>query len=241
MPKQDIPADLDCWMDPPKKSDFPRRIFIEGLIGAGKSCFAKELSKITGYKLLEEPVEENPFLELYYKDMVRYGFSMQVYLLTVRLSLERAGVYMVQSGIEEGVIGDRSLGGDTVFLKTNARLGNISLSEYRLYFQLFNQMKIECPYPDVIIYLDVPMEIIRNRIEERGRECEKGLLEPTNPYLAMIGEEYKHYCEAMTRHTYVASVDWSDYTCSVEKVWQQVCQGWRASSHSRFQNVLLKW
>lgn len=233
-------ADLKCWMDPPGEEDFPRRIFIEGLIGAGKTSFAKELTRLTGYKLLEEPVAENPFLDLYYQDMQRYGFSMQVYLLTVRLSLERAGAYMVQAGLEEGVIGDRSLGGDTVFLKTNALLGNIPIPEYKLYFRLFDQMKIECPYPDVIIYLDVPLETIRERIKGRGRDCEQGIVDPKDPYLEMINKEYESFCESISRHTFVSRVDWSTFG-NVEKVWEEVVKGWRSSNHSRFQKVLLKW
>lgn len=233
-------ADLKCWMDPPGEEDFPRRIFIEGLIGAGKTSFAEELSKMTGYKLLKEPVEENPFLELYYKDMRRYGFSMQVHLLTVRLSLERAGAYMVQAGIEEGVIGDRSLGGDTVFLKTNALLGNIPLPEYKLYFRLFDQMKIECPYPDVVIYLSVPLDTIRERIRGRGRTCEQEIVSPDDPYLAMIDREYRIFCESISRHTHVSVIDWSTFG-NVAEIWEQVVDGWRKSTHSRFQKVLLKW
>lgn len=233
-------ADLHCWTDPPGEDDYPRRVLIEGLIGAGKTSFAEALAEVTGYRVFKEPVQENPFLDVYYENMERYAFSMQVYLLTMRLSMERAATYMVQAGLEEGVIGDRSLGGDTVFLKVNALLGNIPIPEYQLYFRLFEQMKIECPYPDAIVYLDVPLDIIKERIRNRGRACEEGILDPNNPYLEMIEKEYKAFCAAMSRHTYVAALDWSEFG-DVSQVWEQIVTGWRSSDHSRFQKILLKW
>lgn len=49
-------------------------ISISGLIGAGKTTLAEELAKEMGFPVYYEPVEDNIYLEDFYKDMKTYGF-----------------------------------------------------------------------------------------------------------------------------------------------------------------------
>ena len=59
-------------------------IAIEGVIGVGKTTLARLIAERIGARLLLEEVEENPFLESFYKDMRRYAFQTQMFFLTSR-------------------------------------------------------------------------------------------------------------------------------------------------------------
>ena len=59
-------------------------ISIAGLIGAGKTTLATALGKTLGLPVHYEPVTDNCYLDDFYKDMKRYGFPLQIYLLNKR-------------------------------------------------------------------------------------------------------------------------------------------------------------
>ena len=59
-------------------------IGISGLLGAGKTSLATELGKVLNLPLYYEPIIEKEYLEDFYKEMKRYSFSFQVYLLNCR-------------------------------------------------------------------------------------------------------------------------------------------------------------
>ena len=227
-----------CWTEPTPQ--IPLRIIVEGLIGAGKTELSRQLSTYLTYALLEEPVETNPFLQLFYNDPKRWGFSMQVNMLTIRLAMEKAGTYMVNAGLVPGIVSDRSLGGDTVFLEVNHQLGNICEQERQLYLNLFETMKITCPYPDVLLFLDVPLDVLRQRIQARGRSFEQPLCDPGNHYLELLSGAYDRFCGALKRHTVVMVLDWTTFK-PIEQVWQQILSEWDQQQKSRFNKVLMRW
>ena len=228
------------WINPPKKNDVPHRIVIEGLIGVGKTFFSKDLAKELEYHLMEEPVAENKLLPLFYSDPKRFAFAMQVKMLTERLSMERAGTYMVEAGVVPGVVYDRSLGGDAVFMELNTVLGNIAPEEAEVYLRLFGQMKIESPYPDLIIFLEASLDTVRWRIKGRGRPFEKSILDEGNHYLEGLQEGYDRFLEAMGYHTCVVRLDWEKFR-SASSVWSEIKEKYEASQESRCQKMLLEW
>ena len=59
-------------------------IAIAGNIGSGKTTLTKLLSKRYGWKPNFEPVDNNPYLADYYKDMERWSFNLQIYFLNKR-------------------------------------------------------------------------------------------------------------------------------------------------------------
>ncbi len=58
---------------------------IAGNIGAGKTYVASILSQAFGFEAAYENDQENPFLQDFYEDMVRWAFPMQIFLLNRRL------------------------------------------------------------------------------------------------------------------------------------------------------------
>ena len=64
-------------------------ITISGLIGAGKTTLAHNLSELLSWTIIGESVEDNPYLDLFYEDMEKYGFAMQIYFLNHRFEQEQ--------------------------------------------------------------------------------------------------------------------------------------------------------
>ena len=59
-------------------------IAIAGNIGSGKTTLTKLLAKRYGWIPKFEPVDNNPYLDDFYKDMNRWSFNLQVYFLNKR-------------------------------------------------------------------------------------------------------------------------------------------------------------
>jgi len=59
----------------------PRYIVVEGPIGVGKTSLAKRLAKSFAADLLLEHVEENPFLEQFYKSGKTVALPAQLFFL----------------------------------------------------------------------------------------------------------------------------------------------------------------
>ena len=76
-------------------------IGISGLIGAGKTTLAKELGKVMNLPVYYEPIIENEYLEDFYKDMKRYSFSFQIYLLNCRFRQHQQVLWNGTGGIQD--------------------------------------------------------------------------------------------------------------------------------------------
>jgi deoxyguanosine kinase len=163
-----------------------RHIAIEGPIGAGKSTLASLLAPPLGAELLLERPHENPFLKHFYVDGARYAFQTQLFFLFQRIEqyrvLTQPGMFMPL------VVSDFMFDKDRLF----ARL-TLSDEEFRLYSQIHAQMAPHAPQPDLVIWLDGPTVVLRERIQRRGRPMERRI---ESEYLHALGEAYGAYFDA---------------------------------------------
>ena len=76
-------------------------IAIAGNIGSGKTTLTTMLAKHYGWEARFEPVDYNPYLEDYYKDIPRWSFNLEVYFLKQRfrdlLEIAHAGNTVIQA------------------------------------------------------------------------------------------------------------------------------------------------
>ena len=56
-------------------------IAIAGNIGSGKTTLTNMLAKHYGWKKFLEPVDDNPYIDDYYKDISRWALNLEVYFL----------------------------------------------------------------------------------------------------------------------------------------------------------------
>jgi deoxyadenosine/deoxycytidine kinase len=156
-------------------------IWVEGLLGSGKSSFSREISKRLGLRLIEEPVGngegiENPYLEKFYKDPAKYSFPMQIFLLHQRYAMQQLASFEATGvGGYKGCILDRSLAGDRVFAKLLMQDGFIDPLDFQTYETAYNIMCRTLLPPTLLIFLDVQPQTAFNRMKKRNRSAEAGV------------------------------------------------------------------
>lgn len=161
----------------------PRYIVVEGPIGVGKTSLARKLADSLSGDLILEQVDENPFLERFYREPRTAALPTQLHFLCQRASQVQQ---MRQSDMFRPVrIADYLLQKDQLF----ARL-TLDEDEYRLYEQVYNKFAVDAPVPDLVIYLQAPADVLMERIMRRGVEYER-LIE--RDYLERLVEAYTRF------------------------------------------------
>lgn len=165
-------------------------IVLAGTIGAGKSSLAKALGEHLGTEVFYESVDNNPVLDLYYKDPKKYAFLLQIYFLNKRFESIKAAYR------QDNNILDRSIFEDELFLTLNYKNGNVTKIELEIYKELLSNMMEELEgmpkkRPDLLVYIDVSFETMLSRIKQRGRDFEQVDDQPDlEAYYRQVHEEY---------------------------------------------------
>jgi len=170
-----------------KRPDF---IVIEGPIGVGKTTLAQRLADTYGCDLLLEGADENPFLSKFYDNPKSAAFPTQLFFLLQRA---RQMQELRQSDMFNPVrISDFLIEKDRLFAELT-----LTDDELNLYDQVYQQLTFDVPEPDLVIYLQAPVHILRDRISQRGINYEQQI---ESSYLERLTETYvsffHHYTNA---------------------------------------------
>jgi deoxyadenosine/deoxycytidine kinase len=161
----------------------PAFIAVEGPIGAGKTTLARKLAATFNYQVLLENAEDNPFLERFYQNQKNAALATQLFFLFQRSQQIQD---LRQGDIFEPVrVADFLIDKDRLF----ARL-NLDEDEYTLYDKVYQQLTIDAPKPDLVIYLQAPADVLTSRIQSRGVAHEKSI---SAAYLESINEAYSEF------------------------------------------------
>jgi deoxyadenosine/deoxycytidine kinase len=115
-----------------------------------------------------EAVDENPYLEDFYKDMSRYAFHSQMFFLAKRL--EQHLKYINQGN---RIIQDRTIYEDaTIFAKNLFENGTMNLRDYTSYHKMYEAILQALRPPDLLIYIKASVPTLQKHIRKRGREYE---------------------------------------------------------------------
>ena len=149
-----------------------RFVALAGNIGCGKTTIAKLVSRRFGFELFDEPVIDNRFLRLYYGDMRRWSFTLQLEFL-----IKRVAHHELIETVPKSCIQDRTLIEDPeVFAKYLHGLGHLTDDELQLYLEYFERLNRGIRQPDSIIYLQChDTDVLLKRIGTRGRREEAGI------------------------------------------------------------------
>ena len=201
------------------------RIAVSGTIGAGKSTLCAQLALGLGanYEVFAEPVTENPYLEDFYADPVRWAFDAQVFMISHRFRRQMEAVHAAQ---HKGFLLDRCFHEDRVFAEVNHRIGNISDRDWITYLHLYESFCRIVPPPEIVVYLRTTPEIARARIMERGRDSEQSI--PMD-YMVSLHQAYEEWAEEMSAKTHVLTFDWDDYS---KPGWKGVLESLQSSGGS---------
>jgi len=160
-----------------------RYVVVEGPIGAGKTSLARVLAHHVGGEELFERPEDNPFLERFYGDMPRFALATQLTFLFQRAD-QLAGVGQFDM-FRQLTVGDFLLDKDPLF----ARL-NLTDAEYLLYEKVYSHLKPQTPTPDLVIYLQAPVDTLIERVHRRGVDFERKI---SATYLTRLADAYSRY------------------------------------------------
>ncbi|NLG74536.1 MAG: deoxynucleoside kinase [Chloroflexi bacterium] len=143
-------------------------IAVVGNTGAGKTTFAHQLAKHEGFTCGLEDLMERPFQALFARDLQRYALANQVDFLLYRAEQER----ILRQAPETGVL-DGGMDLDFwVFTRLFHEKGYLSAEEFDLCRRLYTQLRLSLPAPEMIIWLQAPLEVLAARYARRGRPYE---------------------------------------------------------------------
>lgn len=160
-----------------------RNIVVEGPIGVGKTTLAHRLAQTFDGMLLAEGQDENPFLDRFYSDPRSNALAVQLFFLMQRArqmqSLRQGDLFA------SVVVADFMIEKDRLFATLN-----LDSHELNLYEQIYAHLTLDVPVPDLVIYLQAPLETLIERVQRRGRDYERGI-DPA--YLVRVSEAYTRF------------------------------------------------
>lgn len=199
-------------------------IVVEGPIGVGKTSLARRLAETFESDPLLENVDDNPFLERFYQDPRGAALAVQLQFLFTRSRQVQA---LRQSDLfRPSLVADFMLEKDRLFAQLT-----LDENELWLYEQVYERMELDAPVPDLVIYLQAPVEVLVRRIAQRGRRSERAI-DPG--YLVRLSEAYTrffyHYDEAPLLIVNAAEIDLVSSDHDYEMLLRQI-RGIRRGRH----------
>jgi deoxyadenosine/deoxycytidine kinase len=165
--------------DPPSH----RYVVIEGPIGVGKTSLARRLAASWNAELVLEQAELNPFLERFYRDPIGSALPAQLHFLFQRTQQLAA---LRQADLFASIrVADYLLEKDRLFARVT-----LEEAEFVLYEQVYARMVIDPPRPDLVVYLQAPVDVLLERISQRRIQTEQ-LIE--RAYLEKLNEAYARF------------------------------------------------
>jgi deoxyguanosine kinase len=158
-------------------------IVVEGPIGVGKTSLARRLCESLGAQPVFEQSAQNPFLERFYRNPRAGALSTQLYFL-----LQRAQqlATLAQADLFAAVrVADYLFEKDGLFARVT-----LDDDEYALYQQLHARLDIRPPKPDLVVYLQAPVDVLFERIARRGVDFEQHI---DRQYLERLNEAYARF------------------------------------------------
>lgn len=161
----------------------PGFIVVEGPVGVGKTTLAKRLAESFNTDLLLEGADENPFLNKFYENKKNVAFQTQLFFLFQRAQqmqdLRQADMFRPVH------VADFIMEKDRLFAELT-----LDEEEFKLYEQVYQHLTIDAPEPDLVIYLQAPVDVLRKRISSRGRDYERSM---NTDYLNRLNESYARF------------------------------------------------
>jgi len=160
-----------------------RYIAIEGPIGVGKTSLAQRLATELDGELVLEEAEANPFLQRFYEDPRGAALPAQLFFLFQR---SRQLDELAQADMFSDVrIADFLMAKDRLFAQIT-----LDRDELSLYDKIHNSLEVRPPAPDLVVYLQAPVDTLLFRIARRGINYEQTI---GRRYLERLTDAYSQF------------------------------------------------
>lgn len=161
----------------------PGYIAVEGAIGVGKTTLARRLAATFNYEMLSEDADENPFLEKFYNNQRQSALATQLFFLFQRA--QKIADLRQRDIFQPVRVADFLIEKDPLFARIT-----LDSDEYGLYEKVYQQLTIDAPVPDLVIYLQASTDVLLQRIEQRGIPYEQGI---DAAYLERLNDVYSQF------------------------------------------------
>jgi len=160
-----------------------RFIVIEGPIGVGKTSLTKRLAQSMGAQLVLEQADQNPFLERFYRNPRAAAFPAQLFFLFQRArQLEEVRQEDLFGAVR---VADYLLDKDRLFAEVT-----LDRAELALYELVYERVVVDAPRPDLVVYLQAPVDVLLDRIAKRGIRYEQFI---DRAYLEKLTQAYARF------------------------------------------------
>ncbi|XP_046396193.1 NADH dehydrogenase [ubiquinone] 1 alpha subcomplex subunit 10, mitochondrial [Ischnura elegans] len=208
-------------------------ISVEGPIAAGKTDFAKKLAEDLDFYHIPEATLDDLYITPYNFDLrtldpqlpegVRTydeknfclepsnrkaaSFQIQKYQLRYFRYVD-ALAHVLNTG--QGVVIERSPYSDYVFAEAMFSSGFISARARRAYYEVKQNTIQELMKPHLVIYLDVPVNAVKENIKKRNHSHEVQSKALSDEYLRKMESVYKtNFLKEISEHAELLVYDWS--------------------------------
>lgn len=170
----------------PPRGNGSRYVVVEGPIGVGKTALARRLADSLSGELVLEEVLANPFLERFYRDGKSAALPAQMFFLFERA--RQIGGLRQSDLFAEVRVSDYLFAKDRLFAELN-----LDGDELKLYEQVVENLDVEPPVPDLVIYLQASVDALMERIWRRARPFEQVI---ERAYLERLADAYARFFHA---------------------------------------------
>ena len=194
------------------KQQLPSFIAVEGAIGVGKTTLAKRLAATFNYDTLLEEADKNPFLERFYENQASHALPTQLFFLFQRAQQIQA---LRQNDLFQPVrVADFLIDKDPLFAQVT-----LDEDELAIYQQVYKQLTIDTPKPDLVLYLQAPINVLLQRIRQRGVAAERAI---HADYLETLNSAYTQffhfYDESPLLIINASEIDWVNNNDSYQQL-----------------------
>jgi len=162
-----------------------KHIVIEGPIGVGKSSLCRKIVEHCGGHLYLEQPAENPFLASFYKNREQFALSTQLFFLMQRLEQREELTSLEINGVVDNIVADFMIEKDPLFAELT-----LSGDELSLYRKVFDRVCIQKTKPDLVVFLQAPVDVLKKRIKKRDIKFE---LKIEKNYLESLSAAYTEF------------------------------------------------
>jgi len=184
--------------------EIPRYIAVEGPICVGKTTLTKLLADTFNYDTFLEAPHENPFIDRFYAGEKNSALPTQLFFL-----LQRANQLneLRQGGLFHPIhVADFLIEKDYLFAQIT-----LDGEELKLYEQIYQNLTLNAPTPDLVIYLQAPTHVLLKRIKKRAVPAQQSI---NAEYLNTLNDAYTrffhYYDRAPLLIVNTADVNWQD-------------------------------
>lgn len=217
----------------PRLNENSKLICVEGPIASGKTKLAKELADELEMLYVPEANMDMYYINSYQYDMraldpqlpescrsfdlakfckdpsnpLTARYQIQMYMLRYEQYID-ALAHILSTG--QGVVLDRCCYSDLVFMETMHKNGYISKGARSVYHELRQNTIYEILKPHLVIYLDMPVQAVKDKIKSRNIEYEVNSKVFTDEYLRDMEIFYKqHFLKEISVHAELLIYDWT--------------------------------